>query len=99
MLADLPFLEEVCYVFVAGRLRGRAVGGKSSSGLYRLSHGDEVDVHCAQFILLFLLYYSFVGVSSPLRMFSRVLGVRGLLSLGGMLYVEVLGCCMSSWSV
>ena len=31
------------------RLGGRAVGGKSSSRLYRVSHGDEVDVHCAQY--------------------------------------------------
>ena len=35
---------------------------------------------------LFLLYYSFVGVLSPLRMFLRVSGVRGSLRLGGMLY-------------
>ena len=36
--------------------------------------------------LLFLPCYSFVGVSNLLRMLLRVLGVRGLLSLGGMLY-------------
>ena len=33
------------------RLGGRAVGGKSSSRLYRVSRGDEVDVHCAQYFV------------------------------------------------
>ena len=33
------------------RLGGRAVGGRSSSRLYRVSHGDEVDKHCAQFFV------------------------------------------------
>ena len=37
------------------------------------------------FILLFLLFYSFVDVLSLLLMFLRVFGVRGSLSLGGML--------------
>ena len=36
--------------------------------------------------LLILLCYSFVGVSSPLQMFLRESGTKGLLSLGGMLY-------------
>ena len=58
-LAALPFLAEVCYGFVR-RLGGRAAGGKSSSRLYRVSHGDEVDVHCAQFILV-----------SPVLLFRR----------------------------
>ena len=30
------------------RLGGRAVGGSGSCRLYRVSHGDQVDVHCAQ---------------------------------------------------
>ena len=30
------------------RLGGRAVGGTGSSRLYRVSRGDDVDVHCAQ---------------------------------------------------
>ena len=30
------------------RLGGRAVGGRSSSRLCRVSQGDEVDKHCAQ---------------------------------------------------
>ena len=33
------------------RLGGRAAGGTSSRRLYRVSHGDEVDVHCAQYFV------------------------------------------------
>ena len=33
------------------RLGGRAVGGRGSGRLYRASHGDEVDVHCAQYFV------------------------------------------------
>ena len=33
------------------RLGGRAAGGRSSSRLYRVSHGAEVDVHCAQYFV------------------------------------------------
>ena len=33
------------------RLEGRAVGGRGSSRLYRVSQGDEVDVHCAQYFV------------------------------------------------
>ena len=72
------------------RLGGRAVGGTGSSRLYRACQGDEVDKHCAQFFVI-LLCYSFVGVSSLLRMFSRLFGVRGLLSLGGMLLLMSIG--------
>ena len=44
-------------------LGGRAVGGMASSRLYRVSHGDEVDRHCAQF---------FVNSSlSPVLLFRR----------------------------
>ena len=32
------------------RIRG-AVGGRGSSRLYRVSQGDEVDVHCAQYLV------------------------------------------------
>ena len=45
------------------RLGGRAVGGKISNRLYRVSHGDEVDVHCARY---------FVNSSlSPVLLFRR----------------------------
>ena len=33
------------------RLGGRAAGGRGSSRLYRVSQGDEVDVHCAQYFV------------------------------------------------
>ena len=33
------------------RLGGKAVGGSSSSRLYRVSQGDEVDSNCAQFFV------------------------------------------------
>ena len=33
------------------RLGGRAVGSRGSSTLYRASQGDEVDVHCAQYLV------------------------------------------------
>ena len=42
---------------------GRAAGGTSSSRLYRVSHGDEVDEHSAQY---------FVNSSlSPVLLFRR----------------------------
>ena len=45
------------------RLGGKAVGGRSSSRLYRVSQGDEVDSNCAQF---------FVNSSlSPVLLFRR----------------------------
>ena len=45
------------------RLGGRAAGGTSSGRLYRVSHGDEVDVHCAPY---------FVNSSlSPVLLFRR----------------------------
>ena len=64
----------------------RAVGGRSSSRLYRVSQGDEVDAKSAQFLstLLFLRFYSFVDVFSLLLVFLRVFGIKGSLRLGGM---------------
>ena len=47
---------------------------------------SSISAFRAAFILLFLLFYFFVGVSSPLQTFLRVSGVRGSLSLGGMLF-------------
>ena len=54
------------------RLGGQAVGGRSSSRLYRVSQGDEVDINCAQF---------FVNSSlSPVLLFRRRLkSVAGVL--------------------
>ena len=51
LLVALPFLIEVCYEFVTGVLGGRAAGGRGSSRLYRVSQGEEVDVHCAQYFV------------------------------------------------
>ena len=45
------------------RLGGRAAGGTSSSRLYRVSHGDDVDKHCAQYFVNFSL--------SPALLFRR----------------------------
>ena len=83
------------------RLGGRAAGCKISSRLYRVGRGDEVDVHCAQY---------FVNSSlSPVLLFRRRLqsvadvlkGIRskGVYSVSVGCSIEVLGCCMSSWSV
>ena len=73
------------------RLGGKAVGGRSSSRLYRVSQGDEVDSNCAQF---------FVNSSlSPVLLFRRrlksvadvlrVFGEKGLPSLGGILWLGI----------
>ena len=37
--------------FHSRRLGGRAVGGSGSGRLYRVSHGDQVDVQCAQYFV------------------------------------------------
>ena len=67
------------------------MGGMGSSRLYRISQGGEVDKHCAQFLstLLFLLFYSFVGVLSLLLMFLRVFGIRGSHSHVGILWLGI----------
>ena len=70
------------------RLGGRAAGGTVSSRLYRVSQGDDVDVHCAQYFVhssLLLCFFS-VDALSLWQMFIKVSGVRGSLSLGGMLF-------------
>ena len=41
------------------RLGGKAVGGRGSSRLYRVSHGDEVDSNCAQFFCQFFSFSCF----------------------------------------
>ena len=82
------------------RLGGRAAGGSASSWLYRVSHGDDVDEHCAQYFINSSL--------SPVLLFRRRLKLfadvlKGIRSEGFTqsvgCSVEVLGCCMSSWSV
>ena len=87
-LAVLPFLAEVCLRIRNRRLGGRAVGSRGFSRFYRVSHGDEVDVHCAQFFVNSSLapWYSFVGVLSLLQMCLKVSGVGAFLSFVGMLF-------------
>ena len=87
MLAALPFLEEVCYVFVAGVWEAELLVARARAGYIVFAKVMRLISIVLNFLStpLFLLCYSFVGVSSLLRMFSRVFGVRGLLSLGGML--------------
>ena len=46
-LAALPFLEEVCYAFVAGVWEAELLAVRVLAGSNRVSHGDEVDVRCA----------------------------------------------------
>ena len=50
-LAALPFLAEVCYGFVTGVWRAELLAVRVLVGLYRVSNGDEVDVHCAQYFV------------------------------------------------
>ena len=45
------FLGRGCLRNRSRRLGGQAVGGRSSSRLYRASQGDEVDSNCAQFFV------------------------------------------------
>ena len=51
MLAALPFLARGLLRVRSRRLGGRAAGGTVSSRLYRVSQGDDVDVHCAQYFV------------------------------------------------
>ena len=87
-LAVLLFLVEVCFVFVTGVLEaGLLVAGDLAGyiGFVRVMKLMCIALSTL-FIPLFLLCFSFVGVLSPWRMFLKVSGVRGSLSLGGMLY-------------
>ena len=87
LLAALPFLEEVCYVFVAGVWEAELLvawllaGCIGSVMVMRLIS----TVLSSLSTLLFLPCYSFVGVSNLLQMFLRLFGVKGSLSLVGML--------------
>ena len=73
------------------RLGGRAAGGTSSSRLYRVSHGDDVDEHCAQYFVhsslspVLLFRWRLKSVAEVLK----GIRTRGLLSLGGTLYCGI----------
>ena len=81
-------------------LGGRAVCGRGSGRLYRASHMDQVDVHCAQCFVNFSL--------APVVLFRRRLksvadvlkGImdKGFTSPGGS-SSGLLGGCMSAWSM
>ena len=45
------FLGRGLLRILSRRFGGRVVGGMDSSRLYRISQGDEVDVHCAQYFV------------------------------------------------
>ena len=87
LLAALPFLVEVCYVFVAGVWEAELVVAWLPAGCI----GSVMVMRLISIVLsslstlLFLPCYSFVGVSNLLQMFLRVFGVKGSLSLGEML--------------
>ena len=88
MLATLPFLVEVCYGFVAGVWEAERLAAGVLVGCIGLARVMRL-IGIALSILsipLFLLSYSFAGALSPLLMFLRVSGIKGLLSLGGMLF-------------
>ena len=88
MLAALPFLVEVCYVFVAVVWEAELLAVRVRAGCIGLAMVMKLMSIVLSILLipLFLLYYSFVGVLSPQLMFLKVSGARGLLNLGGMLY-------------
>ena len=101
LLATLPFLGRGFLRIRSRRLGGKAVGGRSSSRLYRVSQGDEVDNNCAQF---------FVNSSlSPVLLFRRRLKsvadvLKSIRSKGFTqsrwdALVRYWGSCMSSWSM
>ena len=87
-LAVLPFLVEVCYVFVTGFWEaGLLVAGVLAGyiGLVEVMRLMCI-VLSTLLIPLLLLLYSFVHASSLLRICLKVFGVGVLLSLGGMLF-------------
>ena len=51
LLAALPFLGRGLLRIRSRRLGGRAAGGTVSGRLYRVSQGDDVGVHCAQYFV------------------------------------------------
>ena len=85
-LAALPFLEEVCCGFVAGVWAELLVARTRAGYIVFAKMMRLISIALSILLtLLFLLFYSFAGASSPLLMFLRESGINGLLSLGGML--------------
>ena len=71
LLAALPFLVEVCYVFVAGVWEAELLVVRARAGFFVLAKVMRLisTVLNSSSTLLFLLCYSFVRISSLLRMF------------------------------
>ena len=67
LLAALPFLEEVCYVFVAGVWEAELLVAWAPAGCIVFPRVMKLINTVLSFLstLLFLLFYSFVGVLSP----------------------------------
>ena len=87
-LAVLPFLAEACYGFVVGVLEVELLAAE-----YLVGCIGPVMVMMWMYIVLstlltplLLLWYSFAGVLSLLRMCVKVSGVGFSLSLGGVLF-------------
>ena len=99
--AALPFLVEVCCVFVAGVWEVELLVAVVLVGCIGPVRVMSLMCNVLSTLLtpLSLLWYSFAGALSLLRMCLKVSGIRVLLSLGGMLFLVILGCCTSSWSV
>ena len=51
LLAAVPFWEEVCYEFAVGVLGVELLVAGDRAGCIRVSQGDDVDVHCAQYFV------------------------------------------------
>ena len=85
------FLGRSCLRIRSRRLGGKAVGGRGSSRLYRVSQGMRLIMNVLSFLStpLFLQFYSFVDVLSQLLMFLRVFGIKVLLRHGGTLWYGI----------
>ena len=77
--------SQVCYGFAAGVWEVELLAAGVLAGCIGLAM--VMRLMCSVLsTLLTLLLFSFVGVLNLLRMYSKVFGVRVLLSLGGMLF-------------
>ena len=87
LLAALPFLEEVCYVFVASVWEAGLLVVRSRAGYIVLAKMMRlISIVLSSLLTLpLLLYCSFVDPLHLWLMYSKVLGVRALHCLGGML--------------
>ena len=88
LLATLPFLVGVAYVFVVGVLVVKLLVVEALAGyivLLKVMRLIVIVLSCLS-TLLFLLFYSFVDGLNLLLMFLRVFGIKDSLRLGGTLW-------------